>query len=75
MDQNNKIVWLDCLKGLGIVLVYIGHNSNSLLLTKYIYSFHMSLFFIISGYLSCRHMHISIIEYVKKNILHILVLI
>ena len=51
LQQGNKrIEWIDCVKGLGIILVYIGHtyipSVNGL-----IYSFHMPLFFIISGFL------------------------
>lgn len=50
--------WIDITKGIGIILVVLGH-SNLLLtgitddsnITKYIYSFHMPLFFYISGYL------------------------
>lgn len=55
---GNKIVmkerekWADILKGFGAILVVIGHlvfyESNA---KVYIYSFHMPLFFFISGYL------------------------
>ena len=40
---------LDIMKAVGIFLVIIGHNSSGIL-TNYIYSFHMPLFFIIAGY-------------------------
>jgi acyltransferase len=44
--------WVDSLKGMAIVLVVIGHlNTISNELNQYIYSFHMPLFFFISGYL------------------------
>lgn len=49
--------WIDSLKGMVIVLVVIGHLStipSGLIFSKlnqYIYSFHMPLFFFISGYL------------------------
>ncbi|WP_042330692.1 acyltransferase family protein [Desulfosporosinus orientis] len=54
-----RVAWIDILKGIGIFLVVWGH-SNLLLtsfndfsyITKYIYSFHMPLFFFISGYLN-----------------------
>lgn len=51
---------LDFLKGIGIVLVVLGHCFTTALETKYysirllkefIYTFHMPLFFIVSGYL------------------------
>lgn len=44
--------WADILKGIGAILVVIGHlvlyEGNA---KVYIYSFHMPLFFFISGYL------------------------
>lgn len=38
---------LDIVKGIGIVLVVLGHTSN--ILHNWIYSFHMPLFFMLSG--------------------------
>lgn len=47
-----KIELIDTIKGVGILLVLLGHTSRlPIFLIKYIYSFHMPLFFIISGYL------------------------
>jgi acyltransferase len=44
--------WIDSLKGMAIILVVIGHLTTiSSGLNQYIYSFHMPLFFFISGYL------------------------
>ena len=45
----NRIDWLDIAKRLGIILMVIGHSGGPF--TKFIYLFHMALFFIISGYL------------------------
>lgn len=47
MDKSKNIALIDALKAIGIILVVIGHNDT--ILTKYIYSFHMPLFFLISG--------------------------
>lgn len=41
-----RLEWLDVLKGIGIVSVVLGH----VLEWRYVYSFHMPLFFLISGY-------------------------
>lgn len=43
---------LDVAKGIGIILVIIGHLDTSELLHKWIYSFHMPFFFFISGFLN-----------------------
>lgn len=51
MDKNNKrIEFIDVAKGLGIILVVLGHlNSAEQPIRNFIYSFHMPLFFILSG--------------------------
>ncbi len=50
--QRQRVVWIDTLKGFGIFLVFLGHttliNKN---VDHYIFSFHMPLFFFISGVL------------------------
>lgn len=62
MEKNNindHLEWIDVLKGIGIILVIIGHSIRDGMRTNmffnniycFIYLFHMPLFFIISGYL------------------------
>lgn len=48
---NKRIKWIDELKGFGILLVTIGHLKPYFFLEKHIYSFHICLFFFLSGYL------------------------
>ena len=51
-EKNSRLEYIDCAKGLGILLVVIGHHlKESQELIHWIYSFHMPLFFIITGYL------------------------
>ncbi|MEG0019892.1 MAG: acyltransferase family protein, partial [Oscillospiraceae bacterium] len=40
---------MDIVKGIGIILMVVGHSKSPF--TAFIYSFHMPLFFIVSGYL------------------------
>lgn len=47
MYRNSAI---DILKGIGIILVVIGHSGCPIIIREFIYSFHMPLFFIASGY-------------------------
>lgn len=49
--MNERKEWIDSLKGIGIMLVVWGHLTIPLLGETIIYSFHMPLFFFISGYL------------------------
>ena len=46
-----RLHWIDALKGIGIMLVVFAHHSLPVALDTYIFSFHMPLFFFISGIL------------------------
>lgn len=46
-----RIDWIDALKGFGIFCVTLGHLACNYLLETHIYSFHMFLFFFLSGFL------------------------
>lgn len=48
---QQRLDWLDAAKGLGILLVVLGHTAIPPALFVYIFSFHLPLFFFISGYL------------------------
>lgn len=47
--KHSREVWIDVAKGLGIIAVVLGHTDHPVV--KYIYWFHMPLFFALSGYL------------------------
>ena len=49
MKERN--ITLDIMKGIGIILMVIGHSGCPPFLKNFIYTFHMPLFFMISGYL------------------------
>ncbi len=50
--MTKRIDWIDVLKGIGITLVVLGHLTNyDEWIMVLIYSFHMPLFFVLSGYL------------------------
>lgn len=49
IGPRRKIEWIDNLKGLAIIAVVIGHMATPL--SKFIYSWHIPLFFYISGIL------------------------
>lgn len=61
---KNHIDWLDYTKVLGIFLVIYGHGGLCGDLFKYIYSFHMPMFFIVSGML---YKPLTVRETVCKN--------
>ena len=70
--MNQRTDWIDALKGFGIFSVTLGHLGCHFILEKYIYSFHMFLFFFISGFLFGNN-KASLKEYTKKKITGILV--
>ena len=47
--NNTRIEWIDMAKGYGIILVLIGH-LNIPIITPLLYTFHIPLFFFLSGY-------------------------
>ena len=80
MQERNKE--LDIMKGIGIILVYLGHSFNLnglewnnlfLYLYKIIYSFHMPLFFLISGLLSNTKKEINFFKFYKGKLKRLLV--
>lgn len=65
--------WIDVLKGIGIILVITGHVSLENGLNEWIYTFHMPLFFALSGYLWSRSTRKTCLkEFVLKRIKTIL---
>lgn len=46
-----RLDWIDVLKGCGIILVVCGHVLDAPTTVRFIYFFHMPLFFCVSGYL------------------------
>lgn len=49
MQKKERIIWIDQLKAIGFIFVILGHMKMDSTVKSYIYSFHMPLFFMISG--------------------------
>lgn len=49
MAEKKRIIWIDQLRGLAFYTVILGHMSIGKKLKDWLYSFHMPLFFMISG--------------------------
>ena len=66
--MSKRIEYLDIARGIGILLVVLGHNdfeAISLFIHQVIYSFHIPLFFFLSGYFI--NTSISFFEFFKKR--------
>lgn len=64
--KKNRIEYLDMSKGIAILLVVIGHIYHNNYFKIWIFSFHMPLFFIISG---CLYNYNEIREYSIKELI------
>ena len=49
--MKGRLGWLDVGKGIGMVLVIFAHDHIPMMLKTFIYTFHMPLFFFLSGFL------------------------
>ena len=69
ISQEERITWIDSAKGLAIFFIVVGHflNLGSLEpVNKVIYSFHIPLFFILSGYTYKKSFNIEWNKIFKK---------
>lgn len=71
MKNKNRCTDIDILRGIGIVLMIANHAYVGKLADVYIHSFHMPLWFVISGYF-CNTSR-SIMDYVKNRFITILI--
>lgn len=49
-NKHQRLDWIDAAKGIGILMVLYGHNWLDWKYCYLVYSFHMPLFFFLSGY-------------------------
>ncbi|MEM9923362.1 MAG: acyltransferase family protein [Cyanobacteria bacterium P01_D01_bin.50] len=68
--MSQRITWIDCWKGIAIVTVVAGHILD-LEIAKYIFWFHMPLFFFVSGYLYKEKS--NYLSFFKNKFLHLIV--
>lgn len=64
-----RIKWIDTFRGIGMFFVILGHAfvDKKNIIRKYIYSFHMPLFFFISGLFSKR-CDLKVKDFIKNKI-------
>lgn len=68
--QHAGTGWVDALKGIGILMVVLGHALAGGPIRQFIYLFHMPLFFFISGYLHTPNKDFR--KFAYKKSLHLL---
>lgn len=70
---RDRISWIDVCRGIGIILVIYGHGLSAHTFRYVIYSFHMPLFFFLSGIVFHHRQHQAFWPYVKKSFRGILI--
>lgn len=63
--NKNRINWIDYAKAIAIFLVIMGHVSDRNFFTEWVYSFHMPLFFFLSG-ITLKKTEVGISCFIKK---------
>ena len=69
-SRAERLSWLDVLKGIGIILVAIGHIYSNRIVFNWLYSFHMPLFFLAAGWV---YKEKSVLTDIKRRIQTIVV--
>ena len=59
--------WVDIAKGIAIILMVVGHSSIPVSFSRYIWSFHMPLFFVISGFLYDADKYKNLLFLIKRR--------
>lgn len=70
MKNSQRLHYIDIIKGIGIFLVVLGHVYRDNVVQNWLYSFHMPLFFMVSGWLFNyeKIKSVSFLEITKKKI-------
>ncbi|HLC15852.1 MAG TPA: acyltransferase family protein, partial [Thermodesulfovibrionia bacterium] len=69
VKNANRLYWVDALKAIGIFFVVFGHTVGiEARVRDYIFSFHMPLFFFISGFLlKKKHLEMPYVSFLIKK--------
>ena len=73
-NKSTRLEYIDIAKGIGLILVVFGHLfSYNGELSIIIFSFHMPLFFFISGYCFCPHKYNDFESFLVKKVKHLVI--
>ena len=67
ITHHTRIPWIDTAKGIGIFLVVLGHNYIPPPIFGYFYTFHMPLFFFLSGFLFHPGKYTKLSDYIARK--------
>ncbi len=65
--NSKRIEWIDIAKGLGIILVVLGHSGIGGGVYRWLFSFHMPFFFLVSGLLFSHSKYPTLLLFIKRR--------
>lgn len=66
---NRRILWLDALKGYGILVVMLSHLTGDTPLLRYLFAGYMPLFWMASGYVDTKNLSWGVLRQKAKRLL------
>jgi len=74
MVAKERIEWVDTLRGLGIIAIYVGHfGSHAGPLHMFVYAYHVPLFFFASGFFAKIKTEENLFQSIKRLFVRIMV--
>ncbi len=67
-NYEGRIQWVDALKFLGILAIYLGHSVIAKDILFFIYLYHVPLFFFVSGFFVTRNREQSFLKSIWKKV-------
>ena len=73
MAETKRIDWIDAAKGFAILLVMMGHSDPPEVVMTWLYTFHVPLFFFLSGYVFKIKNGENFLSFVRRKIFTLVV--
>ena len=71
--ETKRIDWIDAAKGFAILLVMMGHSDPPEVVMTWLYTFHVPLFFFLSGYVFKIKNGENFLSFVRRKIFTLVV--
>lgn len=72
--MKDRIAWIDTLKALGIIAIYLGHfGSDAGKMYSFVFAYHVQLFFFVSGFFARVKDGETILQFFKARFLRLMV--
>lgn len=70
----DRVPWIDTLKFLGILAIYIGHFGNLAgYAYQFVFTYHVPLFFFVSGFFALKHKEETLLQTINRKAVSLLI--